>query len=133
MKDESKKREKKTCRYCGESVQNRSRHQQHVHKKSKLKRQLQGYLNGEKKDPKRLLKFCPLSPCKHTTKGVFQLHHHLTSGIHQLKSTSSAYRRALRGANRVSVRDLRKHILKRTPKKNQTATKKRKRSEKDSY
>ena len=78
-------RSSRICKKCGRSVINLSRHQQEVHRMSKLQRKLQGYLTGEKKAPNRRVKFCPLSPCKRSKTTLFQIDKHLQSGIHNLK------------------------------------------------
>ena len=64
MAPHRKKRSSKTCKKCGRSVQNLSRHLKEVHGMSKMKCKLHTYITGKKKTPKRRLKFCPLSPCK---------------------------------------------------------------------
>jgi hypothetical protein len=73
---------------------------------SKLKRKLDKYIKGQKKKPKGLIKFCPLSPCKRGKTPIFQLHKHLQSGIHRLRPSSSSYLQALDGATRVSLTEV---------------------------
>lgn len=58
-----KKRNPKKCKKCGSSVINLSCHQKDVHGMTKMRRKLDDYFTGEKKTPKRKVKFCPLSPC----------------------------------------------------------------------
>lgn len=106
------KRKSKTCRLCGCSVQNLSRHKKDVHGMSQINRKLDDYISGEKKNPKRLVKFCPLSPCKYKKSGLFQLHKHLQSGIHKLTPNTSGYLKALRHAKRVSIADVDAHLKK---------------------
>ncbi|CAH3033445.1 unnamed protein product, partial [Pocillopora meandrina] len=80
------------------------------------------YINGNKKAPNRKIKFCPLSPCKHSKKGVFQLHHHLQSNIHKLNPNSNQYLDALKSAPRIGLQELRDHIAKRKKSKAKSAT-----------
>ena len=98
-----KKRSSKKCKRCGRSVQNLSRHLEEVHGMSKTKRKLHTYMTGEKKTPKRRLKFCPLSPCKKANTPFFQLHKHLQTSVHNLKSKTPAYLNALAIAQRATV------------------------------
>ena len=106
------KRKSKTCRLCGCSVQNLSRHKKDVHGMSQINRKLDEYISGEKKNPKRLVKFCLLSPCKYKKSGLFQLHKHLQSGIHKLAPNTTGYLKALRRAKRVSIADVDAHLKK---------------------
>ncbi|XP_066021896.1 uncharacterized protein [Pocillopora verrucosa] len=117
-----KSRESKVCSRCGKSVINLSRHQKDVHKVNKIFRQVDVYINGNKKAPNRKIKFCPLSPCKHSKKGVFQLHHHLQSNIHKLNPNSNQYLDALKSAPRIGLQELRDHIAKRKKSKAKSAT-----------
>ncbi|CAH3139452.1 unnamed protein product, partial [Pocillopora meandrina] len=112
----------KVCSRCGKSVINLSRHQKDVHKVNKIFRQVDVYINGNKKAPNRKIKFCPLSPCKHSKKGVFQLHHHLQSNIHKLNPNSNQYLDALKSAPRIGLQELRDHIAKRKKSKAKSAT-----------
>lgn len=70
---------------------------------SKTKRKLHTYMTGEKKTPKRRLKFCPLSPCKKANTPFFQLHKHLQTSVHNLKSKTPAYLHTLAIAQRATV------------------------------
>ena len=103
MAPHRKKRSSKICKKCGRSVQNLSRHLEEVHGMSKMKRKLHTYMTGEKKTPKRRLKFCPLSPCKKANTPFFQLHKHLQTSVHNLKPNTPAYLNALAIAPRATV------------------------------
>ena len=103
MASHRKKRSSKKCKKCGRSVQNLSRHLEEVHGMSKIKRKLHTYMTGEKKTPKRRLKFCPFSPCKKANTPFFQLHKHLQTSVHNLKSNTPAYLNALAIAPRATV------------------------------
>ena len=96
-------RPKKKCKKCGAEVKNLSRHQEEVHRMSKMKRKLDVYMTGEKKAPKRRVKFCPLSPCKRSNTPIFQLDKHLQTRIHNLKPNTPAYLAALTEAPRASL------------------------------
>ena len=103
-------RSSRICKKCGRNVKNLSRHQEEVHRMSKLRRQLHGYLTGEKKAPNRRVKFCPLSPCKRSKTPLFQLDKHLQSGIHNLKPKTSAYVMALAQAPRASLSNVNSYL-----------------------
>lgn len=105
-----KKRSSKKCKKCGRSVQNLSRHLEEVHGMSKIKRKLHTYMTGEKKTPKRRLKFCPLSPCKKSNTPFFQLHKHLQTSVHNLKSNTPAYLNALAIAPRETVANVTSYL-----------------------
>ena len=112
-------RRPKKCNQCGTSVINLSRHQKDVHGMTKLKRKLDGYFTGEKKTPKRRVKFCPLSPCKSLKTPIFQLHKHLQTSIHNLKPNSPRYLKALADAPRASVASVKSACLKQQRKRAQ--------------
>ena len=111
-KDQKQKRNPKKCSKCGKSVINLSRHQKDVHGMKKLKRKLHDYLSGEKKKPKGMVKFCPLSPCKVKKTPIFQLNKHLQTPLHGLKPDTPSYREALREAPRVSLDFIDDHLKK---------------------
>ena len=111
-KDQKQKRNPKKCSKCGKSVINLSRHQKDVHGMKKLKRKLHDYLSGEKKKPKGMVKFCPLSPCKGKKTPIFQLNKHLQTPLHGLKPDTPSYREALKEAPRVSLDFIDDHLKK---------------------
>ena len=96
-------RPKKKCKKCGAEVKNFSRHQEEVHRLSKMKRKLDVYMTGEKKAPKRRVKSCPLSSCKRSNRSIFQLDKHLQTRIHNLKPNTPAYLATLTEAPRASL------------------------------
>ena len=112
-KDRKQKRNPKKCSKCGKSVINLSRHQKDVHGMKKLKRKLHDYLSGEKKKPKGMVKFCPLSPCKSKKTPIFQLNKHLQTPLHGLKPDTPSYREALKEAPRVTLDFIDDHLKKR--------------------
>lgn len=105
-----KKRSSKKCKKCGRSVQNLSRHLEEVHGMSKIKRKLHTHMTGEKKTPNRRLKFCPLSPCKKANTPFFQLHKHLQTSVHNLKSNTPAYLNALAIAPQAAVANVTSYL-----------------------
>ena len=119
-----KKRNPKKCKMCGSSVINLSCHQKDVHGMTKIRRKLDDYFTGEKKTPKRKVKFCPLSPCKSLKTPIFQLHKHLQTSIHNLKPNSPSYLQALADAPRASVAKVNSY-LKQQRKKEQKRKSKR--------
>ncbi|PFX15610.1 hypothetical protein AWC38_SpisGene20162 [Stylophora pistillata] len=80
------------------------------------------YINGNKKAPHRKIKFCPLSPCKHSKKGVIQLHHHLQANIHKLNPNSNQYLDAFKSALRIGLHEVRDHIAQRKKSKAKSTT-----------
>ena len=112
VKTKNRNEIQKKCSKCGKSVINLSRHQKDVHGMKKLKRKLHDYLSGEKKKPKGMVKFCPLSPCKGKKTPIFQLNKHLQTPLHGLKPDTPSYREALKEAPRVSLDFIDDHLKK---------------------
>ena len=122
MAPHRKKRNSKTCKKCGRSVQNLSRHLEEVHRMSKMKRKLHTYMTGEKKTPKRRLKFCPLSPCKKANTPFFQLHKHLQTSVHNIKPNTPAYLNALAIAPRATVASVTSYLGRRKKRRSESQT-----------